>query len=478
MEKLPIIKTNQGDLRGKLCADHYGKPYYSFQGIPYAQPPLGDLRFKAPRAPLPWSGILDATKEGNASYSRHMLFRNIIGSEDCLYLNVYTPKRSTEFLKPVMFWIHGGAFLIGSGSTDIFSPDFLIHEDVVIVTINYRLGLFGFLSMNDPILEVPGNAGLKDQVMALKWVKTNIKNFGGDPNNITIFGESVGGCSVHLLMLSPMSKGLFHKAIIQSGTSIGNRGRSRHSSPLLAKALKLTNATEAEIFNMLKNMSTEEVFMLQEQIPEIYQVSEFRPFGAVVECYVNEETFLPTEPINIIKSNKYYHVPMIIGFNSREGYFVNYGYGIYQIEDSFEKEIITTLNIAKGSDLSKTVASKMKNFFYGEEPPSKANTIGFTLLQSDNMFIRPVYNTARIHSATSKSPVYLYRMSIDSKLNLYKRIFKITDCGACHADDVGYLFKNVLTPKIQPGSIEENGMKVFTKFWTTFAKTGNPNPKK
>ncbi|KAF5276536.1 hypothetical protein FQR65_LT03966 [Abscondita terminalis] len=365
MEKMLIVKTNQGDLRGKLCADHYGKPYYSFQGIPYAQPPLGDLRFKAPKEPQPWSGIKDGTKEGNASYSRHMLFGNIIGKEDCLYLNVYTPKLSTESLKPVMFWIHGGAFVVGSGSTDIFGPDFLIHEDVVIVTINHRLGLLGFLSMNDPMLEVPGNAGLKDQVMALKWVKLNIKNFGGDPNNITIFGESVGGCSVHLLMLSPMSKGLFHKAIIQSGTSIGNRGRGQNSSPLLAKALKLSNATETEIFNTLKNMSTEEVFLLQEQIPE---------------------------------------------------------------------------------------------------------------LQGDNMFIRPVYNTARIHSATSKSPVYLYRMSIDSKLNLYKRVFKITDSGACHGDDVGYLFKNGLTPKILPGSIEENGMKVFTKFWTTFAKTGNPNP--
>ncbi|KAF5276535.1 hypothetical protein FQR65_LT03965 [Abscondita terminalis] len=473
MDTAPIVKTNQGDLKGKLSVDCYGKPYYSFQGIPYAQPPVGDLRFKAPKEPKAWSGIKDATKEGNPSYSRHSLFQNIIGDEDCLYLNVYTPQLATDSLKAVMFWIHGGGYLIGSGSSEFFSPDFLIQEDVVIVTINYRLGLLGFLSMNDPTLEVPGNAGLKDQVMALKWVKLNINKFGGDPNNITIFGESVGGGSVHFLMLSPMSKGLFHKAIIQSGSAIGNRGRGQHSSPLLAQALKLSNPTEAEILTTLKSMSTEEVFSIQEQIPE---VCEFRAFGAVVEPYVNNDTFLPREPIDIIRSKEYYDVPMIIGFTSREGYFAIFRYGIDQAEGDFEKEIITSLNTVKGSDLSKKVAGKIRNFFYGAEPLSKPNTEAFVLLQSDNMFLRPVYNTARIHVATSKSPVYLYRMSIDSKLNLYKRFFKITEPGVSHADDLGYLFKNFLTPKILPGSIEENGMQVFTKFWTTFAKTGNPNP--
>ncbi|KAF5276534.1 hypothetical protein FQR65_LT03964 [Abscondita terminalis] len=474
IEKLPIVKTKNGDLRGKLSVDHYGKHYYSFQGIPYAQPPVGDLRFKTPREPKSWSGIKDATKEGNICYSRHMMYANIMGAEDCLFLNVYTPIPSSKSLKPVMVWIHGGGYLMGSGNNDFFSPDFLIHEDIVIVTINYRLGLLGFLSLNDSTLDVPGNAGLKDQVMALKWIKSNIINFGGDPNNVTIFGESAGGASVHYLMLSKMGKGLFHKAIIQSGSALANRGRGQRSTPLLEKALKLTNPTEKKIFKILQAMSVEQLFDLQEKIPEV--VSEFRTFGAVVEPYVNNATFLSKEPIDIIKSKDYYDVPMILGFTSREGYFANIMYGVDHSNGDFEKEIITSLNTIRGTELSKKVANRIKTFFYGNNTLPLSNTAAFTLLQGDNMFIRPVFNTARIHAATSKSPVYLYRMSIDSELNLYKKFYKVSGSGVCHADDLGYLFKNELTPEILPGSVEENGIKVFTKLWATFAKTGNPNP--
>ncbi|KAK4876002.1 hypothetical protein RN001_012424 [Aquatica leii] len=475
MEKSPIVTVEQGQLQGKVCVDHYNKPYYSFQGIPYAQAPIGKLRFKAPQKNYPWLGVRDATREKNSSYSRHMLNYNIIGDEDCLYLNVYTPE-ITGTLKPVMFWIHGGGYLVGSGNSDVYSPDFLVHEDVVIVTINYRLGLLGFLSLNDPELEVPGNAGLKDQVMALKWVASNIDKFGGDPNNITIFGESVGGGSVHYLMLSPMSKGLFHKAIIQSGSAIGNRGRGQYSTPLIIKALGLPDVPDAIILKALQIMPVEKVFEVQEKIPEHYPVSEFRPIGVVVEQYINEDTFLSEEPIDIIRAKRYHDVPVMIGYNSREGYFVKGRYNVDHSNGDFEKEIQFSLNVAKGTDLSKKIAKKIKDFFYGDDASLLKSSAPFILLQGDNMFIRPLYNTARIHAATSKYPVYLYRMSIDSKLNLFKHHYKILDSGVSHGDDLGYLFKNFGTPKILPGSPEDNGVQVFSKYWTTFAKTGNPNP--
>jgi carboxylesterase type B len=140
-----------------------------------------------------------------------MLFGTLVGSEDCLFLNVYTqqlPLDTINTLKPVMVWIHGGGFSTGSSKSDLYGPEFLLTEDIVLVTINYRLGIFGFLSFEDASLEVPGNAGLKDMVMALKWVQKNISKFSGDPNNVTVFGESAGGMSVHYLVLSPLAAGI------------------------------------------------------------------------------------------------------------------------------------------------------------------------------------------------------------------------------------------------------------------------------
>ncbi|KAK5645312.1 hypothetical protein RI129_006612 [Pyrocoelia pectoralis] len=475
MDNELIVNVKQGKLKGKVCIDFDGRPFYSFQGIPYALPPVGNLRFKAPKPPKQWSGIRDATIEGESSYSRHHFFFNIVGSEDCLFLNVYTPSLIGP-LKPVMFWIHGGGYLIGSGNSDCYGPEYLITEDVVIVTINYRLGILGFLSLNDPSLEVPGNAGLKDQVMALRWVKENIDQFGGDPDNVTIFGESVGGGSVHFLMLSPMGKGLFHKAIIQSGSAIGNRGRGQYSTPSIANVLNLQTVSDAKILNILMDMPVEELFELQEKVPDRYQVRYFRPFGAVVEQYVNPDTFLAKEPLDIIKSGEYNHVPLMIGFTSREGYFAKQKYNISQIGGDFEDEILFSLNVNKDTDLSKEVARKIKNFFYGDEEPSSRNTTPFYLLQSDNMFLRPLYNSVKHHCSTSKYPVYFYRISIDSNLNFFKKHFRINEHGVSHADDIGYLFTHLFSPKIVPGSIEEDGMKVFVKLWTTFAKTGNPNP--
>ncbi|KAF5298222.1 hypothetical protein FQA39_LY02646 [Lamprigera yunnana] len=474
MDEAPIITVEQGQLIGKISTDYFGSSYFSFQGIPYAEPPIGALRFKAPKPPLSWTGVRDATKHGNASYSRHTYFMNVIGAEDCLFLNVYTPKL-TGPLKPVMFWIHGGGYTVGSGNPDLCSPDFLIHEDVVIVTINYRLGVLGFLSLNDPDLNVPGNAGLKDQVMALKWVRANIDKFRGDPNNITIFGESVGGGSVHFLMMSPLSKGLFHKAIIQSGSCIGNRGRGQYSTPLITEALGLTDSSDKNILKLLQNMPLEKIFEIQEQVPDHHYVSAMRPFGVVVERYENEDTFLSREPMDIIKSGQYHDVPLMIGFTSREGYFARIKYNTVEVDD-FEKEIMFNYKTVKGSELSLKIARKIKEFFYGDEDITSSDSLSFAMLQGDNMFVRPVYNTVRLHTKSSKHPIYFFRVSINSKLNIFKRFFRINEEGVCHGDDLGYLFRTVITPKIKPRSVEENGMKVFTKYWSTFAKTGNPNP--
>ncbi|XP_045769192.1 acetylcholinesterase-like isoform X3 [Maniola jurtina] len=185
------VQVNEGVLEGDVDLNPYGSPFFSFKGIPYAEPPVGDLRFKAPQPKTPWEGVRSAKEHASKCYQYHLMpneSASSIGSEDCLYLNVYTPNLVPINPLPVMVWIHGGGFMIGGGDND--GPQFLLRKDVILVTINYRLEILGFLSLDTE--DIPGNAGMKDQVAALRWVKENIRKFGGDPDNITIFGESAG----------------------------------------------------------------------------------------------------------------------------------------------------------------------------------------------------------------------------------------------------------------------------------------------
>lgn len=250
-EERVTINTKNGALRGRYLPFKTGIAggYYSFQGIKYGKAPVGNRRFKAPLPETPWKGVKPAVREGASCPHRNMILENYKGNEDCLYLNVYTPKLpDTDGNKPklpVMFWIHGGGFQFGNGNAFLYGPDYLIPENILIVTINYRLGALGFL--NTGTSDAPGNAGLKDQVLALKWVRDNIEAFGGDPNEVTIAGQSAGSASVHYLLLSPTTKGLFKRAIAQSGVSINPWAITdipRERAFLLGKALNYhTNDT-------------------------------------------------------------------------------------------------------------------------------------------------------------------------------------------------------------------------------------------
>src|SRR5579863_8189687 len=217
-----IVKTEQGKVHGKTIND--GK-VRAWMGLPYAAPPVGDLRWKAPQPAAKWSGERDATNYA-AHCAQNVVFEDMIfqdkgGSEDCLFLNVYAPATADSKAKlPVMFWIHGGGFSGGASNEPRHNGDFLPLKGVVLVTINYRLGVFGFLATADLAKEADGaagNYGLLDMVAALEWVKANIGKFGGDPGNVTIFGESAGSFAVSTLMAAAPAHGLFHKAIGESG---------------------------------------------------------------------------------------------------------------------------------------------------------------------------------------------------------------------------------------------------------------------
>src|SRR5438046_376202 len=232
------LDTPSGRLAGERSGD-----VFVFRNIPYAKPPIGPLRWRMPEPAEPWAGARDATRFGPICPQAPTQVETLMGgslgeqSEDCLYLNVWTPG-CDGVKRPVMFWIHGGAFVIGAGSQGIYNGAHLAARDCVIVTINYRLGAFGFLNLTDATdgqLPGTGTEGVADQILALRWVKQNIASFGGDPENITIFGESAGAMSVVTLMSLPVTGGLFHKAISQSGG--GHIGHDRERSARAARAL-------------------------------------------------------------------------------------------------------------------------------------------------------------------------------------------------------------------------------------------------
>ncbi|GLG95960.1 Esterase FE4 precursor, putative [Gryllus bimaculatus] len=327
-EEFVNVRVSHGALRGRKVTAKAGNSYFSFQGIPYAKPPVGPLRFQVAQPVEPWGGVRDALKEGPSCPQIEWIKKlPYFGDEDCLYVNVYSPQlpsiKTPHY--PVMVWIHGGGFEVGNGDADMYGPEYLVGGNVVVVTINYRLGIFGFLKVDDA--SVPGNVGLKDQVAALRWVKENILVFGGDPNNVTIFGESAGGASVHYHLLSPMSQGLFHKAILQSGCALNPWASSVQSQELtfkLARELGSDASNAQELLSFLRSVPArdlvEKEHELQKMVGEIFP--RFIPTPEEYAPGPGDEIFLPAHPKEMMEKRQYNSVPVMVGATSNEGIII------------------------------------------------------------------------------------------------------------------------------------------------------------
>ncbi|PSN50221.1 hypothetical protein C0J52_07808 [Blattella germanica] len=306
---VPVVHIQNGSLKGTtITSPRTNRIFYAFLGIPYAKPPIGELRFKSPQPVENWSGVKDATQEGSICLQRPPNdSSDIEGDEDCLFLNVVTPQIETDVPKPVMVWIHGGAFMFGSGSINEGGPHYLMDHDIVFVSINYRLGALGFLCMENE--EVPGNAGMKDQVLALKWVQENIRQFGGDPNKVTIFGESAGG--------------LFNGAISQSGSSLNPWAINDNCSVAfdLGATLGITTEDKTELVNSLRTFTGKEITKASQEHFNIgHGLSLLFRFTPTLDTKSPPgNVFLPDTAINILNSGLFNKVPYITGVNSAEG---------------------------------------------------------------------------------------------------------------------------------------------------------------
>ncbi|XP_063826931.1 juvenile hormone esterase-like [Ostrinia nubilalis] len=485
------VEVKQGWLEGeelKTCTGE-GK-FFSFKGIPYAVPPLGKLRFKAPQPLLKWDGIRKATKFGpNCPQVDIVTDELILGSEDCLYLNVYSPNLNPEIPLTVMVFIHGGGFKSGSGDDDYYGPDFLMAHNVVLVTINYRLDALGFLCLDTE--EVPGNAGMKDQVLALKWVQENIAKFGGDPNNVTIFGESAGGSSCGLHILSPMSKGLFKRATLMSGVpfcdwSLAFEARKR--AFVLGKQLGLETHDPNELLEYLQSLPVEKLISLSPCLTHLLLPEEITSnrlkmyfFTPVVEKYFGQDHFITQEPFDILKSGKINDVDILIGYTSLEALiaipFLERGlleqYNRYP-ELLVPREILNECPPRKILELS----DRIREYYFGNKYLTTEIMKEFLIYKSKIAFNVDIYRYLTLFKEVAKSKKYFYRFSSFSELNIlgvWGKKYEIEQTS--HADDLMYLFHakgpNI---KVEKNSKEEKMVRLACTLFTNFAKYGKPTP--
>ncbi|XP_067007373.2 juvenile hormone esterase [Anabrus simplex] len=431
-ENFPLVNLAQGTVKGKMVNSTVTAPFYSFQGIPYAKPPVEQLRFKAPVAPDPWNGTFEAFQEGNICRQFNRAENKVYGSEDCLYINVFTPQLpGSEPLKPVMVFIHGGAYKTGSGNTAGLTPDYLVGAGVVFVSFNYRLDVLGFLSTEDSA--VPGNAAMKDQVQALCWIKQNIAAFGGDPNKVTIFGHSAGGSSVHYLVLSPMAKGLFRAAIAQSGSAINPWAlavRPRESAFILGRALGYSGNSSEELVGFLRTISCQRLLTTaQEAIPDRDKLRLLRMvFVPSVEPTVEGEmSFLPDTPINLLNQGTFQKVPFISGVANGEGIVFlrianilnNFG-RVQEINENFLKTLKPELRFCKEDLCGNEMVARMKSFYFGDQDFNNDTLENFIDLTSDLFFTEGVEYGVNLMASQSSTPIYLYEFIYDGGLAMFK----------------------------------------------------------
>ncbi len=443
------VKTEQGKALGKTLNDGKVK---AFLGLPYAAPPVGELRWKAPQPPVKWKGTRDASKFGAHCAQGHvfddMIFQDSANSEDCLFLNVYTPADAKAKSKlPVMFWIHGGGYSGGSASEPRHNGDFLPLKGVVLVTINYRLGVFGFLATADLAKEAngaAGNYGLLDMVSALQWVKTNIKNFGGDPENVTIFGESAGSFAVSTLMASPAARGLFQKAIGESGAAFGDtvptnalEVREKQDTDWVA-SVGVTTLAE------LRALPTDKVLNAAK--------SKRGGFWPVVDG------ILLTEPVpDTYAAGKQAHVPLLAGWNRDEGSFL----AMRPITAEQFKGMIGGLYKERAAEFFK---------LYPAETDAQAlrSAIDYG---SDNFIAFSTWKWIEAHRKTGDSPIYRYHLELAAPPSKYH-----PGSFAFHSDDIEYIFGTLDT---RPGAVwrpeDWKLSEQMMSYWTNFARSGDPN---
>ncbi|XP_055537411.1 esterase B1-like [Wyeomyia smithii] len=481
-----IINTKYGPVKGAKKQSLLGQEYVRFQGIPYAKAPVGELRFKAPTIPDEWTEILDCSEQCQPCFHFDRRIQKIVGSEDSLKINVFTKVIDTSKPLPVMVYIYGGGFTEGTSGTELYGPDFLLQKDIILVTFNYRVGALGFLCCQSPEDDVPGNAGLKDQNMALRWTVENIAAFGGDPQRITLVGHSAGACSAQYQMISKASENLFHRAIIMSGSIYCDWALSPQRSwpERLAKAIGWDGqGGESDALKYLRTVKPEDIISNQELLFDAQDIQDgiLTAFGPTIEPFETQNCFIPKCPLQMARKAWSNNIDLMIGGTSEEGLLL-----LQRIIP--QPEVLHNPQLFMGSlpnglkitmDQRTDFAAKLKQLYYPDSDPSYSNKDGYVHMMTDKVFWHGMHRTILARANNNlPSSTYVYRFAVDSEFFNHYRIKMIPDPqlrGTSHVDELSYLFSNFTKDVPAKDTFEYRALHTFVDIFTSFVIKGDPN---
>lgn len=463
----PVLVTESGRLQGVV-----GTEMIEYLGIPYAAPPVGTLRWMPPQAFGRWKGVFQATQFGNTCPQVNTMGA-VVGDEDCLFLNVYTPRgknRVKPTSRPVMVWIHGGGLTTGAGSD--FDPTPLVEGgDVIVVTINYRLGMLGFFAQQalDSEGHLAGNYGFMDQQFALGWVQRNIEDFGGDPSRVTIFGESAGGLSVYSQIASPLAAGLFHRAIAQSGAYAGFSPDYRAN---ILPILMAETSGNPPFVQSGATMATDvgcpdqtTICLRGVESARMVQVQFTNKFPILPTI---DGTLLTETPGDAFSSGNFNRVPVITGNNHDEyRYFVATDFPLPVTNAQYMGVFDTVF----GSELAPSVEGQ---YPLGISPPANQTELQLAAAGTDGIFVCPARRATR--DLAQYVTVYAYEFN-DENAPAPKIPNLDFPLGAYHGADVQYLLNRIGIPAPQFTPDQMLLSEAMISYWTHFAKNGNPNSK-
>ncbi|XP_031331977.1 venom carboxylesterase-6-like [Photinus pyralis] len=486
---LPRVQTPYGEVQGTYDVSYNGLEYSQFIGVPYAQPPIGKLRFAKPQPLEKWSGTWNAnvsTQCLQVNHSPEPEGGNLMGQEDCLYVNIFTPTKNPtgRELFDVFVHFHSGGFNFGYGNS--YGPKYLMDISGILVTVNYRLGALGFLSMEDEVL--PGNNGMKDQSASLRWIKENIAYFGGNPDSITVTGLSAGGASTHYHYLSPLSKGLFHRGISVSGNALGAwtlQEDAAQKARRVAASLGCPTASSVELVNCLRQRPAVQVVESVRMFrPWLY--NPFAPFGVVIEK-TGANPFLTDHPYVLLSQGKVQDLPWITSVTCDEGLYPGADYAVKDhylpdLERRWEElaSAILDYNHTLPAELHTSTARKVKEYYLKGKPIGAGTYNQLIQMVGDRHFVVSADKSARLQAKANKSPVYFYYFTyMGEKVVTYAALWSLSEkkYGVSHGDDMAFVLS---IPSRQTSAMttrDERMKDILLGLWRSFGKTSIPELK-